>query len=203
MPPTNKTNRNFVPHPMYGANVMDSGGQLAEAEIRAGFWAYRDAILFPQSALVADTSKQHYCLFPRKYYVDIAKVCRDCQRPFLFFAKEQQHWFETLGFYVDADCVRCTDCRRVKQQLQQCVQRYEQRMQAPQLLLCELDALLQDTAYLVHRGHLKNLQKVAVLKNSAKLQLAQAADAAPTAGFNALLLALKAAKKDELKRSQH
>lgn len=197
MPLTNKPNRNYVPHPRYGSHVMDSGGQLAEAEIRSGFWAYRYANLFPQSALLADTSKQHYCLYPRKYYVDIAKVCRDCQRPFLFFAKQQQHWFETLGFYVDADCVRCSDCRRVKQQRQRCVQRYEQRRQAAELSLDELDALLHDTAYLVQRGHLKNLQKVAALKNRAKLQLAQAADHAPTAGLNALLLALKAARAQQ------
>ena len=26
-------------------------------------------------------------------------------------ALEQKYWFETLGFFVDADCVNCQDCR--------------------------------------------------------------------------------------------
>ncbi|WP_405632352.1 zinc-ribbon domain containing protein [Pseudoalteromonas sp. Ld20] len=41
-----------------------------------------------------DPRKQRYCIYPRNLYIDIQKQCVDCHRPFIFFAKEQQYWFE-------------------------------------------------------------------------------------------------------------
>ncbi len=38
-------------------------------------------------------------------------VCRTCARTFLFFAREQQYWYEDLHFYIDTDCVHCPTCR--------------------------------------------------------------------------------------------
>lgn len=40
-------------------------------------------------------------------YSDIQRLCRDCGRPFIFFAEEQIYWYETLGFSVGAVCVMC------------------------------------------------------------------------------------------------
>ena len=47
-----------------------------------------------------------------------------CHRPFIFFAKEQRYWFETLRFLVDADCVHCPDCRRESRTVQRRLRRY-------------------------------------------------------------------------------
>ena len=69
--------------------------------------------------------KQNYSTCPREVYVDIEKACRDCGRPFLFFAQEQKYWFEELGFYVDADCVKCVECRKTEQRLKHLVREYE------------------------------------------------------------------------------
>src|SRR3569832_1064345 len=95
----------IVPHPRYGRTVVPSGCEATEAQIRGSFYGYRDETIFPQSAIPADLTRQNFTTFPRGYYVDILKVCRACGRSFLFFAREQRHWYEVLRFYIDADCV--------------------------------------------------------------------------------------------------
>jgi hypothetical protein len=57
-------------------------------------------------------------------YVDIARPCRKCGRWFIFFALEQQYWFETLGFFCDADCVECQECRHDEHLLNARIDRY-------------------------------------------------------------------------------
>lgn len=42
-------------------------------------------------------------------------MCQGCRRPFLFFAAEQKHWYEELGFSIEADCNRCVPCRKQQQ----------------------------------------------------------------------------------------
>ena len=48
----------------------------------------------------------------RPYYVDMLKKCRSCRRHFIFFAAEQQYWYETLKFYIDSECINCPECRQ-------------------------------------------------------------------------------------------
>lgn len=50
--------------------------------------------------------------FPYYAYIDQHKTCIDCQEHFTFSAKEQQYWYETLQFYIDAKPVRCLPCRK-------------------------------------------------------------------------------------------
>jgi hypothetical protein len=50
---------NLVRHPRYGAEPRPSGIKVDEAEIRHGFWSLgRDAI-FPETVLLADTTRQN------------------------------------------------------------------------------------------------------------------------------------------------
>jgi Probable zinc-ribbon domain len=48
------------------------------------------------------------------HYFDEKRHCRDCGKQFIFFAMEQKHWFEVLGFMLDADAVRCSICRKIR-----------------------------------------------------------------------------------------
>ena len=157
----------IVPHPKYGACPRPSGIELSEGEIRSGYWRYRRERIFPESVLIADTSKQNYSVFPRQYYVDILRKCQGCCRHFIFFASEQKHWYETLGFYIDADCVLCPTCRRDSQSLRRRVRRYSDLLRKQPLLPQDLRTLVNDGAYLFARGVLKDVSSLGNVKNQA------------------------------------
>ncbi len=130
----------FIDHPRYGRrpnvtglnpNPMHRGVHLhwnttSHNEIVAQFeavvgkpWPYGDTTSYTDrpkrianTAIVADLSRQTPATVPVTHYFDLERKCRDCERPFIFFAKEQKHWYEVLGFGLDSDCVRCVDCRK-------------------------------------------------------------------------------------------
>jgi hypothetical protein len=79
----------------------------------------------PGTALKANPDKQNHPTVPVSHYYDIEKVCRDCERHFIFFAEEQKYWYETLQFPLDSDCVRCSDCRKTDQFLSRNRSSYE------------------------------------------------------------------------------
>jgi hypothetical protein len=67
----------------------------------------------PAGAVRGDPRRQLFCCeVPRYFYVDADRTCRDCGARFVFSAREQKHWYETLGFRLDANAVRCLPCRR-------------------------------------------------------------------------------------------
>jgi hypothetical protein len=76
---------------------------------------YSSGTRIPNTAIVADTSRQTAATVPVTHYFDLERECRDCQRAFIFFAAEQKHWYEELGFGLDSDCVRCVECRKRQQ----------------------------------------------------------------------------------------
>lgn len=113
----------FVEHPRFGRGPRYTSGELpwgSDHTPRLGGAA------IPGTAVKADPSRQVPSPVPALYYFDQKRVCRDCQRNFLFFADEQKHWYETLGFSLDANCVRCTDCRRQQHQIARWRRRYEE-----------------------------------------------------------------------------
>lgn len=69
------------------------------------------------TAVEADTTKQNRPTTPVTHYFDLERVCRCCSRPFIFFAEEQKHWYEVLGFRLEVDCVLCHPCRKREQSL--------------------------------------------------------------------------------------
>lgn len=165
---------NLVRHPRYGAEPRPSGLKVAEAEIRRGHWRLGSDTLFPDTVLVADTAKQNYAIYPRAYYVDVLRHCRNCRRPFIFFAAEQRYWFETLRLFVDADCVHCPDCRRESRSVHRRLRRYSDVMAKGDVATRkELMFLVDDAIYLVERGVLKNLSQVGALKNRARQLIAE------------------------------
>lgn len=69
----------------------------------------------PKGAVRGNPRKQNACFacnVPRYFYVDEARICVECDRPFTFWAKEQKYWYEDLGFYASSEAVRCVDCRK-------------------------------------------------------------------------------------------
>ena len=121
-----ETERTFVDHPRFGDKPIVSGANFSREEIIQSFWQYSRAgeTIFSETAILADTTKQNYHCFPRKIYVDLGKKCRECGKWFIFYALEQKYWFEHLGFFVDADCVYCAECRRNDHQLKGRIERY-------------------------------------------------------------------------------
>lgn len=158
---------NIVPHPRYGSSPRPSGLKVPEDELRRGFWRLGIDAIFPETAILANTEMQNYSFFPRKYYVDAMRTCRTCQRPFIFSAREQRYWFETLRFYVDADCVHCSECRRASRVLQRRLRRYSDVFAKPRPSRKELMFLVDDAVYLLERAVLKNLSNLGAVKNRA------------------------------------
>ncbi|MCA8962158.1 MAG: zinc-ribbon domain containing protein [Planctomycetes bacterium] len=85
----------------------------------------------PGTAIVADIDRQTPAAIAVTHYYDVARECRTCGRPFIFFAVEQKHWYEELGFPLEADCVNCYPCRKAAQALQRTRFRYETLVKHP------------------------------------------------------------------------
>lgn len=105
----------LVAHPRYRKTPALCGEKLSRAA-RFGIYQHQPASTFPASRIPADESKQKYSVIPRTEYLDVLCRCRDCRRWFIFFAEEQQYWFEELQFFVDRCCVHCPECRHLRRQ---------------------------------------------------------------------------------------
>lgn len=100
-------------HPLFGEVPLlaDPGGSGASGPARLYDPDYRPEL--PAGAVRGDPRRQLFCCeIPRYFYVDADRTCRDCGARFVFSAREQKHWYETLGFRLDANAVRCLPCRR-------------------------------------------------------------------------------------------
>lgn len=156
-----------VPHPRYGSAVRVSRYDIPEEIIRKAYWRYSQETYFSESAIPANPEKQNYSVFHRECYVDILKQCRDCNRHFLFFAEEQRYWYESLGFYVDCDCVRCCVCRKKDQHTKLRLRRHTELMRADSLNVRQAVTLTEDMIHLWKDGVIKDLGRLGQVKNIA------------------------------------
>lgn len=115
----------LVPHPRYGAQPQRTGLDPAKGVGAWFHWRDRETAPIAGTAIPANPDRQRPAISPPTHYFDRLRRCRDCRRPFLFHAREQQHWYEELGFGLDADCVRCVPCRKRQQRLARLRRRYE------------------------------------------------------------------------------
>lgn len=75
-------------------------------------WAC-DTCLHSGKALIGHPEAQLYCDFePYLAYVSYEKECETCHQAFVFSKEEQQHWYETLRFWVQSKPKQCPSCRR-------------------------------------------------------------------------------------------
>ena len=116
-----------VAHPRYGDRPRLTG--LDVDDLDAGVhlhWAnhFEGTFEIDGTAVAADLAKQTPATFPVTHYLDLSVLCRDCARRFYFFAIEQKHWYEELGFPLDAVAVRCPPCRAERRELAALRDRY-------------------------------------------------------------------------------
>lgn len=161
MPKKNKLKR-YVNHPRYGDYPVPSNEKISEEELNWAHWRYKHVKCFFKTAIRADTEKQHYCMFPRKVYVDIEEICRNCGRPFIFFAKEQKHWFEELGFWIDAHCTKCIDCRKKEQEIKLLQKRYQALVVKQNRSPSESKDLKAVAMELFQMGFIKDVSKIEI-----------------------------------------
>ena len=166
-----RTTPTIIPHPKFGAECIPSPYNVPESVVRDSFWAYATETIYAKSAIPADTEKQNYSVFPRQYYVDILKSCRDCKHKFIFFALEQKYWYEELGFYIDADCVRCTNCRAEDRETKIRFRRFSETIGIPDPTDEVLETLIDDTMFLWHKERYRNENGLRRLKNLANKQI--------------------------------
>ena len=102
----------YLNHPRYGDKPIITNTSSTIEAIENAHWRYSSLKYFPNTVIFADIKKQNYAIYPRALYVDIEEKCRACSKAFIFFAQEQQYWFEVLDFWVDSHCTRCFECRK-------------------------------------------------------------------------------------------
>lgn len=67
----------------------------------------------PAGAVPGDPARQLFAYrAPKAFYVDAGRRCRGCGARFVFTAREQKRWCETLALRLDARDARCPACRR-------------------------------------------------------------------------------------------
>jgi|SRR5579862_7153654 len=103
----------YVVHPRFGQGPHFTGSDPAPGFPKVHLhWRVIGGERISNTAVKADLSRQTPATVSVTHYFDEPRVCRGCGRPFIFFAEEQKHWYEEIGFGLDSDCVRCFECRR-------------------------------------------------------------------------------------------
>lgn len=156
----------LVPHPRFGSKVVPSGETVSERDVRASYFAYKTAVLFPESAIAADISRQNFSTFPRGYYVDLLERCVRCKRPFIFFAREQKYWYEDLHFYIDSRCVHCAACRASIHELRDRLKRYGENKSRTDLDDDALELHAEDALFLWEHGLFHQEKQIRTLRNT-------------------------------------
>jgi predicted nucleotidyltransferase len=159
----------LVPHPRYGSGPIWTSLRVPERWRR--FWRYRSERAIEGTAVKADTGKQQFACVQPQYYLDTICTCVDCRRKFIFFALEQKHWFEELGFKLDAWAVRCPECRPKEREPRRRRTRFSRAVVRKDLTDEELATLASDCAYLVRDGSLKKLEKAYSIRKRLRAQL--------------------------------
>lgn len=162
----------LVPHPRYDMAVLPSGWEVPAEEVLNSRLGSDSEYTFPESEIAADPMKQKGSYWRFAYYVDVLKKCWACHRPFIFFAREQQFWYETLQFDTNyARCDRCPECRYQKRQLRETFHRYSVTIGRADLGDDEFLTLIQDTITLFNANILKDDLRLRQLRNQARQRL--------------------------------
>jgi hypothetical protein len=117
----------FVEHPRYGKRPRFTGLDVVDSLDGSVYchWHSPPGVRVPGTAIAADASRQAEATLHVTHYFDAKRVCRKCERPFLFFAEEQKYWYEDLRFPLEADCLHCPPCRKDEQRLRAARQKYD------------------------------------------------------------------------------
>ncbi len=110
-------NRRFVSHPLFGEIPMIEKTTIGFNGKKNKTWGYDPDYKpkLPKNAVAGNIREQmfcHMCHTPKYFYVDIERECVQCNQLFVFSAKEQKYWYETLKFNFHSSAIRCVSCRR-------------------------------------------------------------------------------------------
>lgn len=174
---TQKEFEGYVEHPRFGRYPRFTGENAHNDWEGRVFlhWRSRPETRVPDTAVAADLSRQTPATVPVTHYYDEKRSCLDCHKPFLFFALEQKHWYEELGFTVDSDCVRCPLCRKKTQWLARKKERYDELFHAKDKTADETLEMADCCLTLIEEGIFtaKQEKQVRTLLNSAKMEHSQ------------------------------
>ena len=180
----------YVKHPRYGRTPRFTA-EPAPSEIGCGFLFQRERALtlreilrlskhgtafggrfnakeiVPRTAIKASADRLYPAAMGVRYYFDFDKCCRSCTRRFIFFAAEQKHWYENLGFHLDAQAVNCPECRKKLQSIGRIKARYEKlfhlKPRSPQeeleLAACCLSLIEQGIFHQRQTAHVRQILK--------------------------------------------
>lgn len=158
----------LVPHPRYGAHP-----RFTDVAAPAGttHYRYEPTTIIAGTVVLATPARQHKATVPVTHYLDVLLTCRRCARPFIFFADEQRHWYEELGFVLDAWATHCTACRKLAQVDRRRLHRYATAVAQPRLDDAALAQLLADALALWRAGRLTRAGALARVLGRARKQL--------------------------------
>jgi len=172
--------RAYVPHPRYGQRPRITGLNPATDYVKNVFlhWHSPKQCRIPNTAIKADLTRQAAAVIPVTHYFDVRRSCRDCGKPYIFFAEEQRYWYEELGFVLESDCVRCVPCRKRQQGLGLKRERYEELFHVADRTINQNLEMADCCLALVEGGlfHRRQLQRVRMLLKSSKRALDQNAE---------------------------
>ena len=131
--------------------------------------------MVPNCAIPANRSLQVSATIPVTHYFDVKRKCRDCGKLFIFFAQEQEFWYEELGFCLESDCVRCVPCRKRQQGVGYKRERYEELFHITDRTVDQNLEMANCCLVLVEEAvfHRRQLQRVRMLLKSAKRELSE------------------------------
>jgi hypothetical protein len=173
----------YVSHPRYGKGPRFSGVEPVRADPGYRQMGLNSYPAVPGTAVEADLERQSPSPVPIAYYFDADRLCRDCGRPFLFFAEEQKYWYEELRFPLDSDCVRCFPCRKHQQVIAKTLSRYEQLVTSSNRTIDESAELGESCLTLIEEGIFprQRLETVRMILNRLRKLDALATDSRYTA----------------------
>lgn len=162
-----------VEHPRFGRGPRVTGLD-PETDLMTGkpFLHWNASARIPSTAVEADLSRQSRATVPVTHYYDVKRQCRDCGRPFLFFALEQKHWYEDLRLPLEADCVRCVPCRARRHGLAAKRARYEELFHVQARSVDQSLEMAECSLSLIEAGefHARHAQRVLQLLNEVDAQ---------------------------------
>jgi Probable zinc-ribbon domain len=169
----------FVAHPRYGQQPKITGLN-PDNDYWAGVhlhWHSPVDCRIPKTAIPADLSLQAPATIQVTHYFDVTRKCRDCGKPFIFFAEEQKFWYEILGFGLESNCVRCVPCRNKQQGISQAQQRYETLFHITERTFDQNLEMADYCLLLIEAGvfHARKLQSVRMLLKNKNEKLSESA----------------------------
>jgi len=188
-----KLPQEIVRHPRYGVTPEYSGYEIPKAEAERLVRQCGTEKIFLESVIPADITQQKFSCCPLEYYVDMLLQCRVCKRCFLFFAKEQKFWYETLKKPVFVGCTHCPECRAAHHQIRRRLQRYSEFVVRTDLSDSELETLVDDVVFLWQANELRKKQRLYTLR---KLALQRIPASPATARLEEIIAGLNSQTQD-------